>query len=632
MLEKKINETERKLKERIKELNCLYNISKLVEKSSISVDKTFRGVLDLIPPAMQFPELTCVKIEYGDITLQTENYQGSNWSICTNVIGIEKSLRISVCFLEEKPFLEEEKTLLKEIGNRLKIFIVHKEVEKKILASEMLLKTTLNSIGDALITTNTNGEVLFLNPIAESLTGWEKEEAFGKPLMKIFNVKNENTGKPVENLVSRAFKEGATISLANYSILISKDGKEILIDDSVAPIKDSEGIIKGFVLIFRNIQERRESEERIIESEEKYRLLFENTIEGIAIHDMVYDSLNKPFNYIIRDVNPQFEKQLLIKKEDVINKEATDAYQTDEAPYLDIYSNVAETMEPTYFETYFPPMDKHFSISVFSPKKGKFATVFEDITNRKIAEKDLIESEKKYKKAFNLTNFYKDLFTHDINNILQSIVSAVEFYSMIQNDPEKLKKWGDITEIVKIHVKRGANLVLNVRKLSTLDKPEIELSSVGVFNILQNSVENTISSFQNRNVKIDVNGLSKEIKVLGNELLIEIFDNILNNAVHYNGNEEEVKVEIYISKILEDNTQYIKFEFKDHGMGILEEKKNYLFEREYVKNINERGMGMGLSLVKKIVDKYDGKIRVEDRIKGDYTKGSNFIVLLKEAR
>ena len=78
-----------------------------------------------------------------------------------------------------------------------------------------------------------------------------------------------------------------------------------------------------------------------------------NTIEGIAIHDIVYDSQNKPINYIIRDINPKFEKILSIKKKDVINKKATEAYQIDEAPYLDMYSNVAETMEPTYFETYF---------------------------------------------------------------------------------------------------------------------------------------------------------------------------------------------------------------------------------------------------------------------------------------
>jgi len=631
MLEKKLKESEHKLKERIKELNCLYSISQLTEKPDISVDEILRGLLDLIPPAWQFPEITCVKIEYGEKTLQSENFKESEWSLMANVLVNEKSLIITVLYLEEKPFLEEEKLLIKDIGNRLKAILVQKEAEKKIQSSERWLKTTLNSIGDAVIATDINGDVLFLNPIAESLTGWESKEAIGKPLSDIFNIVNEYTRKKVENPVSRVIKEGGIIGLANHTILISKSGKEIPIDDSGAPIKDDKGKIKGVVLVFRNIKERKKAEKKILKSEEKYRLLFENTIEGIAIHDIVYDAENIPINYIIRDINPQFEKLLSIKKEDVINKKATEAYQTDEVPYLDIYSNVAETMEPIFFETYFPPMDKHFSISVFSPKKRSFVTVFEDITNRKATEMELIESEEKYREAYNLVNFYKDLFTHDMNNILQNIISSVDFYSMFRNDPEKLKELGDITEFVKIHAKRAADLVSNVRKLSKLETDETELSPVEVFNVLRNSVDHTISGFQDRNVKIEVKGLSKEIKVLGNELLIDVFDNILNNAVKYNNNEKEINVEVELSKIEEDNTQYIKFEFKDYGIGVPDEKKDYLFERQYTEDTSKRGMGMGLSLVKKIVNKYGCKIWVEDRIEGDYAKGSNFIVLLKEA-
>ena len=80
------------------------------------------------------------------------------------------------------------------------------------------------------------------------------------------------------------------------------------------------------------------------------------------------------------------------------------------------------------------------------------------------------------------------------------------------------------------------------------------------------------------------------------------------------------------------NTKYIKFEFNYYGMGIPDENKGNLFERQYTEDISKRGMGMGLSLVKKIVDKYGGKIWVEDRVKGDFSKGSNLIVFLKEAQ
>ncbi len=168
-------------------------------------------------------------------------------------------------------------------------------------------------------------------------------------------------------------------------------------------------------------------------------------------------------------------------------------------------------------------------------------------------------------------------------------------------------------------------------KLSNLNETETQLNVIGIFNILNQSIEHTVNGFQERNVRIEIDGSSEEMKVLGNELLIDIFDNILVNAVKYNDNEEEVKVDVKISKIQEVGIKYIKFEFKDYGMGVSDEKKDYLFERSYSKDISQRGMGMGLSLVKKIVGKYGGEIWVEDRIEGDYRKGSIFVLLLKEA-
>ena len=251
---------------------------------------------------------------------------------------------------------------------------------------------------------------------------------------------------------------------------------------------------------------------------------------------------------------------------------------------------------------------------------------------QRVAErtKELKESEEKYRDEYHLANFYKDLFAHDMSNILQAIISTVEYYSLIQNMPENLKKFGNIAEVIKTHATRGATLIFNVKKLSELDETETELKSVEIFEELNKSVDQAVSSFQDKNIKININGLSKDLRVLGNELLIEIFDNLLSNAVKYNFNEEEVKVKVIISKMKENDSQFVKFEFKDYGMGVPEENRVYLFSRPHKADVSKRGMGIGLSLVRKIVDKYDGKIWVEDRIQGDFRKGSNFVVLLKE--
>ena len=125
------------------------------------------------------------------------------------------------------------------------------------------LKTTLASIGDGVITTDADGNVTYLNAIAESLTGWKSRDAAGLPLTRVFRIVNESTRQPVENPAFRSLKEGTIVGLANHTILISKDGKEWPIDDSAAPIRCVEGELVGCVLVFRDITERKRVDEKI---------------------------------------------------------------------------------------------------------------------------------------------------------------------------------------------------------------------------------------------------------------------------------------------------------------------------------------------------------------------------------
>ncbi|MFX1426864.1 MAG: PAS domain S-box protein, partial [Promethearchaeota archaeon] len=142
--------------------------------------------------------------------------------------------------------------------------------------------------------------------------------------------------------------------------------------------------------VFANEDDLHEESEKF---EKMYYSLFNNSTSGIAYHKILYDSNGKPINYVIVDVNPQYENILPVKKEDVLNKTATEAYEVEKPPYLDIYSKVAETQKPFSFEAYFEPMDTYFKISVSSPKKGEFMTVFDDISEKK----KLVESEEKYR-------------------------------------------------------------------------------------------------------------------------------------------------------------------------------------------------------------------------------------------
>ncbi|MEW5822620.1 MAG: PAS domain S-box protein [Cyanobacteriota bacterium] len=127
-------------------------------------------------------------------------------------------------------------------------------------------------------------------------------------------------------------------------------------------------------------------------TEKKYKSLFYNMSEGVALHEIVYDENHKPVNYKIIDVNNRFEFHTGLKKETVIGKLATDAYKVSEAPYIEDFEKLEKTGQSVYFETYFAPMNKYFSVSAFSIQKGKFATIFCDITNIKLNGEKLYKS------------------------------------------------------------------------------------------------------------------------------------------------------------------------------------------------------------------------------------------------
>jgi len=185
-----------------------------------------------------------------------------------------------------------------------------------------------------------------------------------------------------EVMISRIEHSGRLFGLLAVSIT-SDDGVD----------KEEEGLLQevasdiGLAFYKMEIEEaHKKTEEKLKESEERYRSLHTAANEGIALHEMIYDESGTPVDYRILDINPAFESILGIKKKDALGAKASELYGTGEAPYLDIYAKVADTREPITFETAFDLMGKSFKISVFSPAKGMFATLFADITEHKKAE------------------------------------------------------------------------------------------------------------------------------------------------------------------------------------------------------------------------------------------------------
>ena len=147
------------------------------------------------------------------------------------------------------------------------------------------LAVTLFSIGDAVIATDTQGQVMFMNPVAAAVTGWPEAEALGKDITEVFHIINEYTRQVVENPIAKVLREGTVVGLANHTLLIARDGVERPIDDSGAPIRGPRGSLLGVVLVFRDVTERRRAEENrarlaaIVDSSED--AIIGKTLDGI---------------------------------------------------------------------------------------------------------------------------------------------------------------------------------------------------------------------------------------------------------------------------------------------------------------------------------------------------------------
>lgn len=168
-----------------------------------------------------------------------------------------------------------------------------KRAEDALRDSEENLKITLNSIGDGVIATDVEGNVIRMNPVAEQLTGCNLKDATGRPLEEVFNIINGDTRRRIENPVKRVLATGQIVGLANHTVLISADGTEYHIADSAAPIRDREGNVSGVVLIFRDFTEEYKKNRQIKESEQKLKeALRQQEILVKEIHHRVKNNLN----------------------------------------------------------------------------------------------------------------------------------------------------------------------------------------------------------------------------------------------------------------------------------------------------------------------------------------------------
>jgi PAS domain S-box-containing protein len=168
-----------------------------------------------------------------------------------------------------------------EVTSHVRARRTAERLQEEVRRSEAWLSTVLTSIGDAVIVTDSEGRAVFLNPVAEALTGWTREQARSEPLARVFHIINETTHAPVDSPVEMALREGRVVGLANHTLLVRKDGRHVPIDDSAAPVRDAAGGLNGVVLVFRDITHKKQQEREL----QIFKSLVEASGDYIAFSD-----------------------------------------------------------------------------------------------------------------------------------------------------------------------------------------------------------------------------------------------------------------------------------------------------------------------------------------------------------
>lgn len=467
------------------------------------------------------------------------------------------------------------------------------------------LRITLTSIGDAVIATDNEGRITMMNPIAQQLTDWSESQAIGRRLDEVFVIVNEDSRATVENPVEKVLKLGTIVGLANHTILITRQGREVPIDDSGAPIRTAEGEVAGVVLVFRDITERRRAERE----RQRLREADERLVDILAKVNDGFITLNP--DWTISYVNLKAASMLRQSAEEIQGKAfwVVAPISRASAAGEDLERAMKDGMA-VRFDAHHAPFNTWYEVSAHpNPNDGGLALFIRDITDQRRLEDQLRQAQK-----MEAIGRLAGGLAHDFNNLLTVIIGYSATVNSRLQPEDPLRK--AVTEIIQAG-QSAASLTAQLLTFSRKQVIQPQLLDLNVFiDGTRDMLQRLVGEDNEIGVVLDdgpcwINIDSAQLTQILMNLVVNARDAMPDGGKLSIETRIEIRNEAALDRqILRPAGRFAKLTVTDNGKGIDAETQAHIFEPFFTTKETGKGTGLGLATVYGIVSQLGGWIDV----------------------
>jgi PAS domain S-box-containing protein len=487
-------------------------------------------------------------------------------------------------------------------------------------AAEEKLRTTLRSIGDAVIATDAKGRVTFLNPVAERLTGWAAPDADGRDASEIFRIVNETTRAEVESPIRRVLREGAIVGLANHTTLIGRTGEEYPIADSGAPIRGDRGEINGVVLVFRDITETRRTEQDL----QRLAAIVASSEDAIVGEDL---------DGTVTAWNASAERLFGYSAAEMVGRSTALLEPVElEGNTQGILAKIRSGERVLQFDSLRKRKDGttvpvSVSISPILGDEGRVigaSKIARDITERKQAEMALRAAKESAETANRAKDRFLAVLSHELRTPLTPALATAQILERRAGLPEDLAK---ALRLIRRNIELEALLVDDLLDLTRIAHGKIELrrEPVDLHAAIESVAEICRSDSYARRQSLTFDLRAGEHHAEADSArLQQVLWNLLKNAIKFTGDGGRIEMATD-----NPNPGVVRIRVIDTGIGLSPHLLDRIFEpfEQATQGESTRygGLGLGLSISRTLVELHGGAIRAESAGEG---KGTTFVVEL----